>query len=344
MAGGDPVPIVAFLTSPTVGFLLKLCSGIAAAGFGILGIGATTRSETGALTTKGKIALTGIVLAGVLAIGTSVFDFVSAESVERATRQRAERLLVSVQRGVYPMRGVRASLNVAITGKFEALTSYLTALKKTVAEDRQCKKHPQSQIACSGIDLSTNEILIYSIPKGSPFFPSADSSLGKALNFIEVHVGMYKGSVDRGKATYLGRFFVEWWPEGLPKTAKLNYDFKRGTLSLEIEDMPVDDKTVASGGVYSLIDFLPGFLWARPTVADDPLCLTRKTLDICRDEDLTQFVDGLVLERFELAFEYPKRIQLFWSEYTTCKADRTGPPGWSQPSPMTSNLSTPWAT
>ena len=59
--------IVDFFTSEMFGFLLKLFSGLAAAAFGMLGIGTKTREDDGRLTRNGKIALAGIIVAGLLA-------------------------------------------------------------------------------------------------------------------------------------------------------------------------------------------------------------------------------------------------------------------------------------
>jgi len=328
MSAVDLGPAIGFLTSPTVGFLLKLGSGVAAAGFGIFGIGATTRSADGLLTIKGKIALAGIVVAGMLAIGTTIFDFVAGQSAEQAARLRAERLLVSVQRGIYPMRQLRLSMDVSIGGEFEALTAYRAALRKSIEKDRRCEKRPQTQIACSGVDLSTSRILFYEIPRSSPYFPSARSSLGHALRYIEVRVSMYKqkaaGSAGQQEGMYLGRILASWWDTEPPKSSALVYDFETDELSLHVENFPIDDKTAAAAGVYSLIDFMPGFIRATPTVADDPMCLDHKELSVCRDDDLSRFVDGLVLRRFEIAFEYPKRLTLFESPYTACKASKGG--------------------
>jgi len=61
------------------GFTAKILAAVAAAGFGILGVGATTREPTGELNTKGRIALSGIVVAAVFALASAVNDFISGD-------------------------------------------------------------------------------------------------------------------------------------------------------------------------------------------------------------------------------------------------------------------------
>ena len=92
--------IVEFFTSDTFGFLLKLFSGLAAAAFGILGIGTKTREDNGRLTRNGKIALTGIIVAGFLAIGTSVYEFTTGQKQAEEAAKKSEKLMLSVQRGL----------------------------------------------------------------------------------------------------------------------------------------------------------------------------------------------------------------------------------------------------
>lgn len=53
--------ITAFLTSATVGFVLKLLAGLSGAAFGVLGLGAKTRDDEGKLTRQGWVALYGII-------------------------------------------------------------------------------------------------------------------------------------------------------------------------------------------------------------------------------------------------------------------------------------------
>jgi len=76
--------LTTFLQSSAFGFLLKLFAGLAAAGFGIMGVGVETRAESGALNRKGWIALVGIIVAGLLAVVTSIYEFTTAEKKERA--------------------------------------------------------------------------------------------------------------------------------------------------------------------------------------------------------------------------------------------------------------------
>jgi len=125
--------------SPRFGFATKSLAAIAGAGFGILGVGAKTRDDAGKLTNKGWLALTGIVVAGVFALAASVNDYTSGKVKNEQERKRAERLLSSVQRGLYPPpqhddnaagnAGARFSWRIFPLPTLSAIIFYLFLLK-----------------------------------------------------------------------------------------------------------------------------------------------------------------------------------------------------------------------
>jgi hypothetical protein len=118
--------------SPTVGFLLKLIAGVATAGFGILGIGAKTRDDSGRLTKEGTIALTGIVLSAFIGAASSVYDFTSAQRSAADERKKSERLLLSVQRGIYPLRGITGDVAIRFKNDFIGLAKYRSLLRNSL--------------------------------------------------------------------------------------------------------------------------------------------------------------------------------------------------------------------
>lgn len=80
--------VIAWLTSPTLGFVLKVFGGVTAAAFGVLGVGAETRDVLGRLNRKGWIALTGILVGGILAMGTSVYEAIPRRLATRLPQER----------------------------------------------------------------------------------------------------------------------------------------------------------------------------------------------------------------------------------------------------------------
>jgi hypothetical protein len=110
--------ITAFFMSSTFGFVLKLLAGVAAAAFGILGIGAKTRDDAGHLRREGKIALIGILVATLIGGVSTVYDFVTAQKTAEVERRKSERLMLSVQRGIYPLRGMKLGFYILMKEDF----------------------------------------------------------------------------------------------------------------------------------------------------------------------------------------------------------------------------------
>src|SRR5580698_8137580 len=98
--------IAHFFSQPLVGFILKLLAGIATAVFGIIGLGRDSRKPNGNLSALGYIALGGIVLAGLFAVGSSIYDYSSSQRTAAEEKKQSQRLLLSVRRGIYPFRGI----------------------------------------------------------------------------------------------------------------------------------------------------------------------------------------------------------------------------------------------
>jgi hypothetical protein len=313
--------LITYFTSPTFGFLLKLFAGLATAGFGLLGVGAKTREDNGHLNRSGWIALIGITVAGALAISTSVYEFATGQTKERADRRRSERLMLSVQRGVYPMRGVKVSFEMMLAGDFLGIVAYKKSVRDQISQDRLCKEAALGFV-CSGFDIDGRPEF-YRIDRSSPLFPRNHSPMRHILENLYVHVSLYKGlrkeegsSKDAAGIKYLGRFLVAWW-EGLPKNIWLTYDYIRNTLAFSAEDYPLTDEIVAEAGVYSLVDFIPGMIAAIPRVSDDRLC---ERLQLGVEQCVKEILDPLDLSllRFRLAFPYPKNLRATAGDATHC--------------------------
>jgi hypothetical protein len=79
--------IINLIASATFGLLLKLFSVVAAAAFGILGLGSKTHESSGTLTRKGRIALVGVITAGILGVGTTMIFRLTSEGQRRIERK-----------------------------------------------------------------------------------------------------------------------------------------------------------------------------------------------------------------------------------------------------------------
>lgn len=190
------------LTSETAGFLLKLFSGIAAAAFGMLGIGTKTREDNGAFTPNGRIALIGIVIAGLFAIGTSVYDFANGQQKARDDRLKNQRLMVSIQRGLYPLKDITADLTIDVAGTFAGYDDYKSELLQALPHYDQCvDDNANKSFRCTGLRDSGG--YIYEIPQESPLFPKQSSPTAIALDSFYLVLGILPLGVEPTKTNVL---------------------------------------------------------------------------------------------------------------------------------------------
>jgi hypothetical protein len=316
---------VTSLTSPTVGFLLKVFAGLTTAAFGVLGVGAKTREDDGRLNRKGWIALIGILFGGVLAVGTSVYDFASGQEKEQADLRRSERLMLSVQSGVYPMRHMTVSFEMSLANDFEGAVAYRQSLRDQISKDPECKT-AKSRFECIGID-EHGDTYEYRIYCSSPLLPRNRSPVHDVLDSLYICVALFKQvrPVDvkqngGKKIKFLGRFLVDW-RQGLPKDVWLAYDYERDSLSFGADKYTLKDDSVVDAGVYSLVDFFPGIIGASPNVSNIGHC-GRNVLSQGACLKRTEAVyKGLALRELTLAFPYPKHIRLTDSQARVCTSE-----------------------
>lgn len=318
------------ISTPTTGFLLKLFAGLATAGFGLLGIGSVTRDHAGKLTRSGWIAFTGILVGAVFVVGACLYDFVTGQESERLTKIRSQQLLMSVRRGIFPMRSLRISAEVLMAGDVAPLKSFKSKVRDLATRDRTCKAVPHI-LRCNGISIDgSSPPVLYEVKLGSALFPKEGSDIRRLIDFIYVHVSILREtSIDdsaapqkgqQRRAQYLGRFFAGWDRQGLPKDTLLSYNYRDDTLTLAIEDLAISDAEVITAGLYSLVDFLPGYMRLIPNLAGDPMCSGRPDVGICSIPETIDFIKGLSLTSFRMSFPYPKEIRAYASPDTTCAA------------------------
>jgi hypothetical protein len=304
--------LLAYFTSPTFGFFLKLLAGLATAGFGMLGIGTKTRDDNGHLTRGGRIALIGIIIAAALGIGSLVYEYAGGQEKAQADRRRSERLMLSVQRGVYPMRGLKVALEMDLAGDFARIAAYKKRLRDEVSRDRECKS-AGSGFQCYGSD--EKGYYLYRIDASSPLFPRSSSLEGHILENLYVHVSFYQlpgnGDSTHSQAMkYLGRFFVHW-REKLPGQAWVAYDYNNNSLRFGTADHSISDAEVSTAGIYSMVDFIPGIVVANPQVTGSRLCeQLGLATEACSEQVLTPLNNSLSLREISLVFPYPKTIRV----------------------------------
>jgi type II secretory pathway pseudopilin PulG len=166
--------ITSFFGSAAFGLLLKVCTGIAAAAFAILGVGAETRDKDGRLNTKGWIALVGILVAALLAIATASYEYRAEKQkaqiaglAEEAAKKESERLALDVKRNLYPLKGRTLAFNLTFDKTSKIATDYTKTLDAAIAKDPECKK--TKLFECWG--ESSGGGSLYHIQATSPLYP-----------------------------------------------------------------------------------------------------------------------------------------------------------------------------
>ncbi len=301
--------LVSFLQHPFVGFLLKLFAGIAAALFGILGLGRDVRNKDDIkLTPKGRVALIGIIVAGTLGSGSVIYDYFSAERTAADEKLKSERLLQSVQRGLYPFKGMRTDFTLYFTKDFEGLTEYKHLVRSEVMKDPQCK-HSNRYCYGSGAD----GVYLYSIDPKSPIFPKPGSPVRTVLEHVGLYVQPFKRVQDPAAGANVFKFSpFDGFAVGVsdPQTEQwsLQYDIKSDFVALDVRDVKVPDDSLNKTGVLSLVDIIPGAMISGPTeLGVNQMCDTLHLVPAdCRQYIEQPLYGGMKIEVAYFKFPYPK--------------------------------------
>jgi len=300
--------LIEICTSPAFGFCVKLLAGIAAVGFGLMGVGAQTRNDDDSLTTKGWVALVGIVVSGALALASVTYDYFVGQRAAKADAQKSQRLLLSVQRGIYPLRGITADFAVKMVRDFTGLAEYKAQVRKKVSSNRTCQR--TSDFSC---DEDPDEKTTYVIPSSSSLFPKTGSEFRKVIDNISLEVLIFrKTAPDSGKIEYkrLGSFNVDLGRKA-PDDWNLEYDYNSDSLFLNATGYRVPDDAPIGSHVYSIVDFVPGL------IAVGNSRTWTKTCSQAGGCDFQQFIkfmsdlrSGLEIATATLSFDYPKQFSL----------------------------------
>jgi hypothetical protein len=324
--------IVNFFTSETFGFLLKLFSGFAAAAFGMLGIGTKTRNDDGSLTGNGWIALVGIIVAGVLAIGTSIYEFTTTATKAKVAQAQSEQLLLAVRRGIYPLKGIMADVTYRLGRDAPYLKAYVELLRK---------KLPRNHITCKDTksytcgDLEPDKTFTYEITSASPLYPKDGTKAQAFIDGLGVRVVMIRMTPDKSavvpRNTIARSFYFvahNYAPapppivgETMASGPTITFHPANGQLDLSIEQIAVPDSAVTQSGVYSLVDVFPGFVAIQATA----LAGNRGECDFCVMPGKAAQRDIAVITSLSLRFPYPKALGIDEDDTDfECSAKKTG--------------------
>jgi hypothetical protein len=304
--------LIDLFTLPVVGFLLKLFAGIAAAVFGIIGLGRDARDKaSGELTPKGRIARIGIIAAGALTVGSVTYDYVFAQKAAADDKRKSEHLLLTVQRGVYPLRSITGELKLSLSGDIAGLKQYMKTLDLPIqTNDASCPT--TEELECISKD-DDDGAPIYLVPQISKLFPRPGSQFGEVLRGLGITVTFIaRRAGDVSKEYSLAGSFHFFVDEVKPQDVSLLYLTKSHRMILWLKDFEVPDEAVVRSGLYSLVEFFPGFVAVDAGTRDFPLCFG---LDLSKTPNCKHFAiqvpnPGLGVEELWMKFKYPRTIRV----------------------------------
>jgi hypothetical protein len=296
--------IKAFLATPLFGFLLKVSTSIAAVVFGILGVGLQTRKPDGHLNRNGWIALSGIVVAGLLALGTSAYEFIVGEKKDQAEHEKSQKLLLTVQSGLYPFREVSGSFTVRFTGKFADLTEYRNILAGVMPKDKFSHTSTKDFFYSDQDDDGS----FYAIPATSRLFPNPNSRVVRFLNRLAVSISFVRFASGDKKQPYqvIGGTSFTVGEIHFQKHV-LRFQPTTQTMWYDVSGFTLPDALSLRSGIYSIAEIFPGFLAASPTIVgpcDKLLNLT------CSPFGRADTQEGVSLDELRLTFQYPKALRI----------------------------------
>jgi hypothetical protein len=298
--------ITEFLTSPAFGFYVKFIAGFAAAGFGLMGVGAKTRNDDNSLTGKGRIALVGILVSGLFAAASVTYDYFVAQKAARSETEKSRRLLLSVQRGIYPLRGIKANFVVRLSKDFAGLAEYSARVRKAIDADRDCTH--TIQFTCDDPEARTD----YMISSSSSLFPEKGSKFRRVLENLSLEVLMLKRTYTKpGEAKYdrVGSFNIDVGSAD-PNDWHLQYSYDDTSLYLQVNKYHLEDDAPVGSQVYSLVDFIPGVIAVGNSKTTPHACHTAGGCDFKEFTSLMKaLVSGLDVANASLSFGYPKGFE-----------------------------------
>ena len=292
------------------GFVLKLVTGVAVTIFGIVGLGTKTRDNAGKLTRNGRIALAGILVTGVLAIALNIYEFAKARKAAAEEHKRSEKLLLSVQRGIFPLRGITVEVTFAFGKDVPAFAEYQAMLRRELPKGRKkCEK--TSRYGCG--DPEDDSTAAYAILPTSPLYPAASSKFANFLNNLSVQLFFLKLNPGRSAQPYknAGGFDFRVKNEG-PRSITFNPD--TGRMEYTLKHLTVPDAEPIKSDIYSLVELFPGFIAAGPAMIDAGICPT-----------CTRPTDEVTIKGLLIKFPFPKTLRFEGMNDFLCDSKEHGP-------------------
>lgn len=117
--------------------LLALLGAIAQIVFGLAALGVDLRDDSGRLTRGGKLALTGILVGGLLTISAKTAEYFKGKSDSVTRAVEIERMLREIRRGVYPLQAANVYGFIYVNWRNPEIIEFIGQYAKENRQDAQ---------------------------------------------------------------------------------------------------------------------------------------------------------------------------------------------------------------
>lgn len=245
--------------------LLKFFSSVSTAAFGLFGIGSPkARHKDGSLTTHGKVALYGLLVALAIALASQLAELLRTTHEARAEAARYEGLLRASLYGSLSTRDALLDfvVEIPIAGLDELDHAYVHRLRQALDHLRVCRikgaKENGSEISysCEGYSgtkyavpgFKTSERVVFR--QASPLLPDARTEGLARLLFDNVTVSLFVGDIDELRSD---EDAVQFTMKDYQN--QVWYIFDGDSLMIEVKNAALGPTELPSRNLSSMVDF-----------------------------------------------------------------------------------------
>jgi len=281
--------------------------------FGMYGVGVKARDGAGRLTKEGRIVLVGIVLGGLVAISTAVWQTYTRQISAAAERARFSRLLESVERVTYATKDGHVSFEYEIKMEGPSFAGYMKRLQDTFDDrnricgqikDKNADVFPCGDFRWNISPLFDSDELIFDLKSSL-----APSEKGEWIANQGIrHTGLWIGTYDK--------YYAKEWPDALRAMSivaedlkdRIEFSYDGKTLSGKVYRWPLSSLPSADIGVTSLSDLFGKILKVTGAYSRAACSITERERDGgCMVKIMNL---SLAIKKFEIDFPHGVSVRL----------------------------------
>jgi hypothetical protein len=300
-----------FFTPEMIGFLLKILGGIVALVSGIVGLVGKDNYENGHLTWKGGMAFIGVILGSFITLASTVVDFHKDQSSAAEAKKKSALLMQSIQRGLYPMRGVQVDLAIQLSENAVKVTRFEDGFSTLNAEAQDCN-HDFPKLVC--LEFGSNpKIQQFEIGDTSDKYPQQGTrartlldSMGVLISLVHIERNGQQSAYQPIGRVAIGANAMTWHP--VIRYTPHNPPGQR--IVIEVSGVYIPNNALSNSHTYSLVDFLPGAIVVRSDFDKLSICNSLEDQQSCFNA-----LSQSTLATFSMTFAFPASFTMNSSGY-----------------------------